>query len=393
MVGDELLSGRTQDINLRRFSGMLADMGIPVVEARFARDIPAEITSSVRELCAAGRILVVTGGMGPTDDDLTTAAVADAFGLKLFRSPEALEMVRSRQGLYGLGLPVSAFKQADIPLGAIPVLNTAGIAPGLVLKTDAGTVICISGVPSESKALLLPCLEAAGAVERQTEPVLFIRTWGLKENALYDSLRETAARHGVVPAFLPSPGRVDIKVKGPGADGFRSEVLKSLGKRVYSLARDETLEQVLGEKLVERGWFMAQAESCTGGGVGWGITSVAGASRWYAGGVVSYSDSLKKRILGVSDSTLSKHGAVSRETAVEMAEGVLSLTDAHCAVSVTGIAGPSGGTPDKPVGTVWTAAVTPEESRSDLWRLGGSRNTIRQGAAARALGSLLELLW
>lgn len=392
IVGDELLSGRTRDVNLKKFSGILADWGIPVVEARVVRDIPHEITSAVRDLAAAKRVLLVTGGMGPTDDDLTVAAVADAFGLELYRSEEAEEMVRSRQELYGLGLPVSAFKQADIPLGAIPVLNTAGIAPGIVLVMDGKAILCMPGVPSESEALIRPCLQEAGVVQGKREEVLFIRTWGLKENALYDSLRDTAQRCGVVPAFLPSPGRVDIKVKGPGASWFRDEVLKSLGNSVYSLSRDETLEEVLGKKLMDRGWFMAAAESCTGGGIGMGITSVPGASRWYAGGVVSYSDSVKKNVLGVNCSTLSRFGAVSRETALEMAEGVLFLTGANCAISVTGIAGPDGGTPDKPVGTVWTAAVTPEDSRCHLWRLGGSRETVRQGAASRALGSLLELI-
>lgn len=392
MVGDELLSGRTRDVNLKKFSGILADMGIPVVEARVVRDIPHEITAAVMDLAVTKRVLLVTGGMGPTDDDLTVAAVADAFGLELYRSEAAEEMVRSRQELYGLGLPASAFKQADIPRGAIPVLNSAGIAPGIVLTADGKTVVCMPGVPSESEALIRPCLSEAGVVQGKREEVLFIRTWGLKENALFDSLRDTANRHGVVPAFLPSPGRVDIKVKGQGASGFREEVLKSLGDSVYSISRDETLEEVLGKKLMNLGWYMAAAESCTGGGIGMGVTSVPGASRWYAGGVVSYSDSVKEKVLGVKGSTLSRFGAVSRETALEMAEGVLTLTGADCALSVTGIAGPAGGTPDKPVGTVWTAAVTPEDSLCRLWRLGGSRETVRQGAASRALGSLLELI-
>jgi len=329
IVGDELLSGRTRDVNLKKFSGILADMGIPVVEARVVRDIPDEITAAVRDLAVEKRILLVTGGMGPTDDDLTVPAVADAFGLVLHRSPAAEEMVRARQELYGLGLPASALRQADIPPGAIPVLNTSGIAPGIVLITEGRAVICMPGVPSESEALLMPCLDAAGVVQGSRDEILFIRTWGLKENALYDSLRGTAERHGVVPSFLPSPGRVDIKVKGPGAAGFSAEVRKSLGKRVYSLTRDETLEEILGRKLMERGWFMAAAESCTGGGIGGGITSVPGASRWFAGGVVSYSDSVKINALGVSASTLSRYGAVSRETALEMAEGVLTVTGAH----------------------------------------------------------------
>ncbi len=392
IVGDELLSGRTRDVNLYRFSGLLSDWGIPVVQAIVVRDNPREIARAVQELCTDDRVLIITGGMGPTDDDLTVKAVSDALKLPLFRSPDAEKMVRSRQEHYGLGMPESALKQADIPAGSVPVLNTAGIAPGVVIRDGRRAVICIPGVPSESLALIQPCLEEAGAVRGIAEQVHFIRTWGLKENALYDRLKETAERHGVIPAYLPSPGRVDVKVKGDGAEDFVQSVKMMLGNSVYSLLRDESLEEVTGRKLMEKGMTLATAESCTGGGIGRGITSISGSSRWYSGGVISYSNSIKSGILGVSRETLSIHGAVSRETAVEMAKGVLAATGADCSVSVTGIAGPDGGTHEKPVGTVWTAAVTPMGERADLWRLGGNREAIRNGAASRALGALFELL-
>jgi len=392
LVGDELLSGRTRDVNLQRFSNLLAEWGIPVTEARVVRDVPGQITEAARTMIRSGRVLIITGGMGPTDDDLTVQSVADAFDLPLARSCEAEKMVRSRQELYGLGLPESALKQADIPEGSIPVLNTAGIAPGIVLKVSGGAVICLPGVPSESAALLVPCLNAAGAVPRTASTVHFIRTWGLKENALYDRLRNTAEKHGVVPGYLPSPGRVDIKVSGTGSEAFCKEVEAILGRSVYSRLRDETLEEVLGRRLMEAGFLLSTAESCTGGGIGRGITSVPGSSEWYCGGVVSYSDSLKTGILGVRAETISKHGAVSGETAIEMARGVLAVTGSQCSVAVTGIAGPTGGTDQKPVGTVWTAAVTPGGERTYLWRLGGTRESVREGASGRALGALLELL-
>ncbi|HOP27059.1 MAG TPA: nicotinamide-nucleotide amidohydrolase family protein [Candidatus Sabulitectum sp.] len=392
MVGDELLSGRTRDANLKRFSDELARRGLPVEEARVVRDISGEIAGAVRDLFRPGRILLITGGMGPTDDDLTVAAVAEAMGLAMKRDAEAEGMVRSRQELYGLGMPDSALKQAVIPVGAVPVLNTAGIAPGVVLRKDGGAVICLPGVPCESGALLAPCLLEAGAGAGSPGEILFIRTWGLKENDLYDRLKETAGKHGVVPAFLPSPGRVDLKVRGPGARAFFDEVLTILGPSVYSTSRDETLEEVLGARLLEKGYNMATAESCTGGGIGRKLTTVPGASRWYQGGVVTYSDRLKTSVLGVSPDILASFGAVSGETALEMARGVLHLTGADCAVSVTGIAGPGGGSPEKPVGTVWTAASVPGGESVRHWRLGGGRGTVRQGAVSRALGSLLELL-
>jgi nicotinamide-nucleotide amidase len=392
LVGDELLSGRTKDVNLYRFSGLFADLGFPVVSAKVVRDVPKEISSAVKNALGNGRIVVVTGGMGPTDDDLTVKAVADAFGLKLQRSALAEGMVREKLFQYGSDVLSSAMKQADIPEGSVPVLNPVGIAPGVVLQVGDGVVICVPGVPCESSALMEPCLREAGVASRRVVETRFIRTWGIKENSLFDSLRDLAARHCVVPAYLPSPGRVDVKASGSGADGFCIDVIKKLGSRVYSTVRDETLEEVLGRTLVNRDLILATAESCTGGGVGNRITTVPGASHWYTGGIIAYSNHLKNRLLGVKEETLRIHGAVSEQTALEMARGAIKTTGAHCSVSVTGIAGPEGGIEDKPVGTVWTALCCGEEEKAFKWHLGGNRESIREGAVSRALGTLFELL-
>ncbi|MCK5785861.1 MAG: nicotinamide-nucleotide amidohydrolase family protein [Candidatus Sabulitectum sp.] len=392
LVGDELLSGRTRDVNLYRFSGLLAEMGIPVVLARVVRDVPSEISAAVEESLAGGRVLIVTGGMGPTDDDVTVRAVADTFDLSLFRSPAAEEMVREKQQEYGLGMPMSALKQADIPIGATPVLNPSGIAPGIVLPAGGGIIICLPGVPVESSALLMPCLKVAGVQPGKGTQTRFIRTWGLKENDLFDSLRSLASRHDVVPAFLPSPGRVDIKVVGARSHGFCGDVIEKLGLHVYSSIRDETLEEALGRRLISSRLTLATAESCTGGGMGSGITAVPGASCWYVGGVICYSNDMKTGLLGVREKTLKTYGAVSEQTALEMARGVRRITGADCSLSVTGIAGPDGGTDEKPVGTVWTAVCCGEFEEAFLWRLGGDRESIREGACARGLGTLFELL-
>ncbi len=392
LVGDELLSGRTRDVNLQRFSRLLAEMGLPFVMARVVRDVPQEISAAVKDSLSDQRVVIVTGGMGPTDDDLTVQSLADAFDLQLVRSPLAERMVREKQREYGLGMPLSALKQADIPEGALPVLNPAGIAPGIVLHVGNCVVICIPGVPGESAALIMPCLRKAGVKPRRVNKTIFIRTWGLKENDLFDDLKELAEKNSVVPGFLPSPGRVDVKVAGIGADGFAADVMKKLGSRVYSTLRDETLEEALGSKLLSAGLSLATAESCTGGGIGRGITAVPGASSWYAGGVIAYSNHLKISLLGVKENTLEVHGAVSEQTALEMVRGVRRITGADCSLSVTGIAGPGGGTDAKPVGTVWTAVSCGEVEKAYLWRLGGERESVREGACARALGTLFELL-
>ncbi len=392
LVGDELLSGRTRDVNLQRFSRILSDWGLPVVSASVVRDIPSEISMSIRNSISHKTAVIVTGGMGPTEDDLTVSALADAFNLNLIRSSLAEEMVRKKQHEYGLGLPESALKQADIPEGALPVMNPVGIAPGIVLPASGSLVICMPGVPSESAALLEPCLRAAGIEPTLVKRVKFIRTWGLKENKLFDDLKSLSVENKVTPAFLPSPGRVDIKVNGAGADRFCRAVMEKLGSQVYTTERDESLEEVIGRKMILSELSLATAESCTGGGIGQGITAVSGASRWYAGGVVTYSNELKIRILGVKKQTLEMYGSVSEQTALEMARGVRRITGADCSLAVTGIAGPDGGTRDKPVGTVWTAVCFGNKERAHLWRLGGDRESIRDGASARALGTLFELL-
>lgn len=392
LIGDELLDGRTRDVNLVRFSGILGEMGLPVQEARFAADDTERIACAVRELRGKGRVLITTGGLGPTGDDLTSEAVATAFGLPVRRSGEAETIIREKYRSFGSPMPSTALTQAELPEGAVPVVNPAGIAPGIVLEVNGAAVICLPGVPRESESLLLPCLKLLGPISPCTKRTFFIRTWGLKENALHDRLMPLAAKYGLVPAYLPSPGRVDIRIKGTGAEEFSGEVRELLAGRIYSTLRDETLEEVLGRTLIEKGLTLATAESCTGGGVGFAVTSVPGASSWYAGGIVSYSNELKEGLLGVPAELLTSHGAVSGETAEAMARGVLKSTGADCALAVTGIAGPSGGTPLKPVGTLWTSALCPVGSSTVLWQLGGDRETIREGAVSRALGSLLELL-
>jgi nicotinamide-nucleotide amidase len=392
LVGDELLCGRTRDSNLQRLADILGGIGLPVAEASVVGDSRERIAEALRRLAIPGRMVIVTGGLGPTDDDLTTEAVASAFGLCVERSSEAESMLLRRQAISGTRLSDSSWKQANIPSGAVPVFNPVGIAPGYVLRHEELVLICLPGVPAEASALLPGCLEAAGVEAVESLPVSFIRTWGLRENGLFDILREASAQCGVVPAYLPSPGRVDIKVSGDGAEVFSGRVLKMLGRNVYSRSRDETLEMVLGDRLLSAGLTLSTAESCTGGGIGAGLTAVAGSSLWYAGGVISYSNRMKIELLGVSEKTLEKHGAVSSHVVREMAEGVARLSGTQCSVAVTGIAGPSGGVQGKPVGTVWTAAMCSGRMRAFRWRLSGGREAVREGAGARALGVLLEML-
>lgn len=390
-VGDELLSGRTRDANLHFLGGALNRWGLPLSEARVVRDDLDEIATAVRDLLLPGTLLVTTGGLGPTSDDITLDGIARALGVPLRDCPAAAGLIADRYKALGEKVPEGAMKQAVLPEGSIPVENPAGVAPGVVLPARGGVVVSLPGVPREVRELFRKCLSVTG-IEETVCSGFHVRSWGIREGDLYNMIRPVQEKFGLSPAYLPSPGRVDLSFDGPGSPRFRDEVVTVLGPSVYSFERDQTIEEVLGSELKSRGLVAASAESCTGGLVSAGLTAVPGASEWFAGGVSVYSNQSKTRILGVPEQLISARGAVSGEVAAAMALGVRDAFGADCGVSVTGIAGPSGGTPDKPVGTVWIAACCGSRSTSRVWRFGGARDTVRLAAASCALGVLLQLV-
>jgi nicotinamide-nucleotide amidase len=390
-VGNELLSGRTRDVNLHFLGGVLNRWGLPLTEARVVRDDLDEIASAVRELLLPGTLLVTTGGLGPTSDDITLDGIARALGLPMRECPVAAGFITGRYHGLGEKVPERALKQAVLPEGSVPVKNPAGVAPGVVLPSRGGVVVSLPGVPHEASELFQLCLSAAGIGEEGARG-FHVRTWGIREGDLFNTIMPIQDEFGLSPAYLPSPGRVDLSFDGPRAAEFMDTVVPLLGPRVYSLERDRTLEEVLGTELKSRGLVAAVAESCTGGLVSAGLTGVPGASEWFAGGVSVYSNESKSRLLGVSEQLIKSRGAVSSEAALAMALGVRDAFGAHCGLSVTGIAGPSGGTPDKPVGTVWTAACCGPRTTSIRWRFGGTRDTVRLAAVSCAMGVLLQLV-
>ncbi len=390
-VGNELLSGRTRDVNLHFLGGSLNRWGLPLTEARVVRDDLEEIAAAVRELLLPGTLLVTTGGLGPTSDDITLEGIARALGLPLRDCPAAAGLITGRYSSLGEKVPEGALKQAVLPEGSVPVRNPAGVAPGVVLTALGGVLISLPGVPHEVRELFHSCLSVAGIVETGASG-FHVRTWGIREGDLFNTLRPLQDKYGLSPAYLPSPGRVDLGFDGPGAPGFRDTVVSLLGRRVYSLEQDRTLEEVLGIELKSRGLVVATAESCTGGLVSAGLTGVPGASEWFAGGVSVYSNASKTRLLGIPEQLIRARGAVSGDVALAMALGVRDAFGADCGISVTGIAGPAGGTPEKPVGTVWIAACSGPRTVSGTWRFGGTRDTVRLAAVSSALGVLLQLL-
>ncbi len=391
-VGDELLEGRTRDINLMQISRVLSAERLPVLEGRTVSDDPEAICRAVRDLLAPGCLLLTTGGLGPTDDDMTLSSVARALELPLVRNDRAERMVRERIERPGRRCSESALRQADLPRGARPVRNPVGVAPGVVLRSGESAVICLPGVPAEVRGLLEDCLQVLDVTGSGSERYEFVRTWGIRENDLFDALAPQARELGCRLAFLPSACRVDLKIFGAGREEMARRVGREYPGHVYAAEPDLSLAERLGRKLLASGLSLAVAESCTGGMLGGELTSVPGASDWFAGGVISYSNRVKSDVLGVPGRLLDSHGAVSGPVVKAMARGVSGLLGSNVALAVSGIAGPAGGTGEKPVGTVWIALEHPDGSRQRRKLFGGDRQHVRRSAVTCAMGMLLQAL-
>ncbi len=394
LVGDEILQGVVQDANIPSISHELSRRGLRTAVAAVASDEAGSIARSLAALRSPGRLIVTSGGLGPTEDDLTPGSIAEALGLGYVDNPAALRMIEGKYAGRGVDCPTSALRQARMPEGARPVGNPAGIAPGIVLDVP-GTCECIvmlPGVPREVEALISPCLDEAGASGHGLSDTRCLRVWGIPENALMDIIEGEGLACGAALTYLPKYGQVELVFKGPAASAGFEAVRSRLAGSVFSETRGEAIELVLGRALARNGTILATAESCTGGILGGRMTSVPGSSGWFAGGVVCYSNDMKIRALGVRSSTLDAFGAVSAETASEMAAGIRALSGSSAALAVTGIAGPGGGTESRPVGTVWIAAMTGGAEQVREFRLGGTRVVIRESASTCAMGMLLGML-
>jgi nicotinamide-nucleotide amidase len=401
-VGTELLLGQLIDTNTPWIAQRLADAGIDVYATHAVGDNRARIAATISAALARADGVVTTGGLGPTVDDLTKEAVCDALGVAC--EPHAPTMARMEAFFASISRPMreNNRKQADLPRGSTVLENARGTAPGFIVWTNDGTFVAsLPGVPHEMKPMLgeqlLPRLrERFGVLERIVTRVLHVA--GLGESEI-DHRIDDLFRAGENPkiAVLAHVGACDVKIMAKArteeaaramAAPLEEEIRSRLCGHVYG-TDDETLAQAILARLRERGWRLAAAESCTGGRVAAALTAVAGASQSFAGGVVAYDDDVKRALLGVEAETLARNGAVSEETARAMARGARRGFTADVGVATTGIAGPAGGSPEKPVGLVWLALEWPGGARSVSLRLPGDREEIQ----VRATQALLSLIW
>ena len=403
-IGDELLLGFTIDTNAAHLARALGEAGIRVVRRTTCGDDAGEIAMAVRESIDRTGAVITTGGLGPTSDDNTKSGIAAIFG-RAMRLDEGIwerlqEMWKGR-GWPGQ-VPESNKLQAMIPDGATVLANRHGSAPGIWLEDERGRwVAMLPGVPREMKGMLADTLMprilerakrgggAALVIRSRT-----VRTTAISESALHDLLADVRQSvHGLPLAFLPGWEGVDLRVTARGMPAAEADALLEravlelrgrIGDPVYGEGADD-LASVVIDALRARGWMVAVAESCTGGMLGMRITAVPGSSDVMLGGVIAYRNDVKVRDLNVPQPMLDAHGAVSEEVVRAMANGVRARTSAQVGVAITGVAGPGGGTPEKPVGTVWVCVETPAGAHATRVRTVGDRDEIRRRASQGAL--------
>jgi nicotinamide-nucleotide amidase len=401
-VGSELLGTTRLDTNSIYLTGQLDALGIAVVRKACVGDGWEDLLAEIPLALSRAPLLVVTGGLGPTDDDRTKEAVAKVFGRALVRDEAILRGLKERFRRRAIEMPKVNEKQADVIEGAVVLANPNGSAPGFLVTTPGGTVVLLPGVPHEMKKMWVDVVEPLLA--RGAGPGLHRRT--LKIAALPESVVETLVRpvyaaYPEVPfTILASPGEVQLQFAARGTpedalrvlDRIESDFHKALSGEIFG--RDEdTLEGVTGDLLRAKAQTLALAESCTGGHLAGRITDVPGSSDYFLGAAVTYANAAKADLVGVSAATLDRHGAVSEETAREMALGARKRFGATIGLSTTGIAGPGGGTPEKPVGTVHIALDTADGTR--LHRrllLPAGRSLVRRWTTSTAIGMLRKHL-
>jgi len=406
-IGDELLLGFTIDTNAAHIARTLAASGVEIVRRTTVGDEAAQIAPAVREALDRTGAVITTGGLGPTSDDLTKPAIAKIFGreMKLDEAIATKLEERWRARFPKSRFPATNRTQAEIPEGARVLPNRHGTAPGIWLEDDKGRwVAMMPGVPREMRGMLaeelLPAIKARSKGLGEESVVLSgtLRTTGIAESAIAELLGPNFlggpdTELGSLPlAYLPGVAGVDLRVTAKGlararAEQLVAEAMMKLRSRVsaYSYGEDDAdLAAVVLEKCRTSGFSLAVAESCTGGMLGERLTSIPGSSDVFLGGVIAYHNDLKRNLLGVRAEDIERHGAVSEEVALQMASGVREKLGAAVGVSVTGIAGPGGGTPEKPVGLIWIA-VHASELKARRFHVGGDRAEIRQRAAQAAL--------
>jgi nicotinamide-nucleotide amidase len=418
-IGTELLKGKV-NTDIAYLGEKLASIGLAIDRETTIGDDPKKIESVFREALDRADIIITTGGLGPTFDDLTREVMAKVLKKKLVFDKDVMHQIAAHFAKRDLEMPKNNERQAYIIEGAKVIPNKVGTAPGMIVekrtkvgvksRTEKVIIIMLPGPPGEMNPMVeevvLPYLKER--YERKIQKKCVLHICGLTESAAYEMIKDVVEierkMEGGVLRFtiLAHLTEVDVEISGEGENELivdemlhkaKQEIYDCLGEYIYGQDED-TLESVVGRLILGQRLTMAVAESCTGGLIGDRITDVAGSSLYFKQGIVAYSNEAKTRILGVKEETLNKFGAVSRETALEMARGVQEMSGADIGLATTGIAGPTGGTPEKPVGLVYIALVWPKKGVEICreFHFLGKRREIKERTMASALDILRRAL-
>lgn len=403
-IGNELLIGQVINTNAAWMAEQMNLAGFPLERVTVIRDDHQDILKALKEAEERADIILITGGLGPTKDDITKSALCEFFQTQLVFSEIAFKDVERLFNARGIEVTPLNRKQAEIPENCTPVRNINGTAPGMWFERSGKVFVSMPGVPFEMKSMMVDSV--IPMLERRFRPLSIVHktvlTQGIGESFLSDILEpwETALPKHITLAYLPQPGIVRLRLSAVGND--RSLLESEIEKEVISLQTlipdyiygydEETLEQIIGRFLKDKGATLATAESCTGGYIAHLITSVPGSSAYFKGSVVAYDNSIKTGILGVLPESIEKYGAVSEVVVTEMAIGAQKWLNADYVIAVSGIAGPDGGNPEKPVGTTWIAIATPDQVFARHFLLGDHRERNIRRAALQALNLLRKAL-
>lgn len=402
-IGDEILIGQIVDTNSAWMAQQLNELGIRVKQITSISDDKQHIIDALNEAQKRADIILITGGLGPTKDDITKLTLAEYFNVNLVLNEEALENVTRIFARYHRPVTEINRKQAEVPENCTIIQNPQGTAPGMHFQENGKHIFCMPGVPFEMKAIMetsvLPYIKANFIGHTLLHENIL--TVGIGESFLATEIEdiENALPSHIKLAYLPKLGQVRLRLTA-NYDGvynsneivsYKNQIVERVHKNVFA-EEDITLEEAILNILIKKNKKLSTAESCTGGYISHLFTSIPGSSRAFEGGAVSYSYDLKKSMLGVTQSTLDTCGAVSQETVEEMAKGAIEQFKTDYSIACSGIAGPDGGTEDKPIGTVWIAVATPYHVISKKFQFGNLRLQNIERTAVQALYMLFRLI-
>jgi nicotinamide-nucleotide amidase len=402
-IGDELLIGHTVDTNAAFIASALNSIGISVKRKYIISDKKDEISTHVKQALSEVSIVLTTGGLGPTNDDITKKVLCELFNTELVLSEEALMQVKQFLEIRNLPLNKNNLGQAYIPQACTLLTNKYGTAPGMLFKKSESILISMPGVPHEMISLMtdevLPAIKSLFSLDRIIHKVITVGA--IAEAVLAEKLSdwENKLPEYIHLAYLPSPGVIKLRLSVYNSNDNHIHEVEHQANKLYKIIPDNiismeglSLTEVLGKILNQKSLTIGTAESCTGGAIASEITSIAGSSDYFKGSVVAYHNSIKENILNVSKSDLETYGAVSKQVAESMAKGIAELLKTDISIAVTGIAGPGGGTSEKPVGTVWIAISIKGKVLSKKYKFGNRRDTnIRRTVNAGILFLINEI--